>query len=456
MKNIVFIIFTFFSMVLVAQNKQVLYNFAGLPQTLMLNPGAEVENKFYVGFPLLSQVSFHGGITAFSAYDIFADNSIDINEKIAQVVQDYGKTEFTQFNQQLEVFSGGFGLNESTYLSFGYYQEFNSLIKVPRDLVDLVYEGNQDINRNYEVNKLTGRAELLGVYHVGVSKRINKKLQIGGRFKLYSGVLNAKSTLNSGALVSIEGQNNIYTQKLENVDMSVQTSGIILDDYDAVEPSDYIKKMFFSGNYGVGVDVGFTYHFKKQWTVSGSAQDLGFIYYTKDVESYSAKGDFELEGFDLGFDLDNPEDYWNDLKDRFEEEVKVDTLYSNYISTRPLKLNGSIHYSFGREFDDCRFELRPGKYSNKVGLQLFSRLGSVHSYVAATLFYERRFSKHLQAKISYTADPYSFSNLGVGISTQFGPLNLYVVADNLLYLNNLYNAKSISMQAGVNFIFYNK
>ncbi|MFD1293545.1 DUF5723 family protein [Lutibacter holmesii] len=456
MKNSILIVFMCFYAAVAAQNKQVLYGFAGLPQTLMLNPGAEVENKFYVGFPLLSQVSFQGGITAFSAYDIFSKSTVDINEKIAQVVQDYGNAEFTQFNEQLEVFSGGFKLNEATYLSFGYYQEFNSLIKVPRDLIDLVYEGNQDINRHYEVNKLSARAELLGVYHIGASKRINNKLQIGGRFKLYTGVLNAKSTSNNGSLVSIEGQNNIYTQRLENVDMSVQTSGIILDDYDAIEPSDYIKKMFFSGNYGIGVDVGFTYHFKKQWTVTGSAQDLGFIYYTKDVESYSAKGSFELEGFDLGFDLENPEDYWNDLKDRFEEEVQIDTLYSNYIATRPLKLNGSLYYSFGREFDDCRFELRPDKYVNKVGLQLFSRLGSVHSYVAATLFYERRFSKLLQAKISYTADPFSFSNLGVGVSTQLGPLNLYVVADNLLYLNNLYSAKSISMQAGLNFIFYNK
>ncbi len=456
MRTFILIITVLFSLKTFAQNKQVLYNFAGLPQTLMVNPGAEVENKFYVGFPLFSQLSLHGGFSGFSAYDIFADDGIDINTKIDNVVKGFDKAEFFEVTQQLEVISAGFGLNETTYLSFGYYQELNALVKIPRDLVDLFYEGNTNVNRNYAISKLTARAELLGVYHVGVSKKLNDKWQVGGRFKLYSGVLNASSKGNKGALVTNKGVDNLYQQELENVDVLIQTSGIVLDDYDNVAPSDYIKKLFFSGNYGVGVDLGFTYHFKKQWTLSGSAQDIGFIYYTKDVESYTVKGNFKLDGFNLGFDLDNPEDYWNDLKDRFEEDVVVDTLTANYSSIRPLKLNGAINYSFGKEYDDCRFETHPDKYSNKVGFQLFSAVGAVHSYVAATLFYERWFSKHFQAKVSYTADPFSFSNLGAGISTQFGPCNVYILADNLLYLNNLYNAKSTSVQVGVNFIFYNK
>ena len=37
-----------------AQNKQVLYNFAELPQSLLLNPAAETNYKFHIGVPLLS------------------------------------------------------------------------------------------------------------------------------------------------------------------------------------------------------------------------------------------------------------------------------------------------------------------------------------------------------------------------------------------------------------------
>ena len=85
MKNLAFLVFLIFS-IANAQNKQILYDFAGLPQTLLVNPGAEVSNKFYFGFPLFSQVALQGGFTGFSAYDIFADDGININTKISDAI----------------------------------------------------------------------------------------------------------------------------------------------------------------------------------------------------------------------------------------------------------------------------------------------------------------------------------------------------------------------------------
>ena len=455
MKNLAFLVFLIFS-IANAQNKQILYDFAGLPQTLLVNPGAEVSNKFYFGFPLFSQVAVQGGFTGFSAYDIFADDGININTKISDAIKGFGKSEFTELNQQLEVLSGGFLLNEKMYLSFGYYQETTVLAKIPRDVIDLLYEGNSDINRQYSIEKLSARAELLGVFHVGISKKINEKWQVGARAKLYSSALNVNSKQSTGSLATTFGSNNIYKQQLENIDFLLQTSGVFFEDTDVLTPAYYVKKMFLGGNLGLGIDLGFTHHFKKQWTVSGSAIDLGFIYNTQDVKSYGLKGDFEVDGFDLNFDDQDPSDYWIDLEDRFNEELVLDTITSKYISTRPLKLNAAVNYAFGKKLDNCRFDKRPGLYSNKVGVQLFSNVGAVHTYLSATLFFERWFSKNFQAKITYTADPYSFKNLGMGIATQLGPVNLYVLADNLLNLNNLYAAKSVNIQVGLNFIFYDK
>ncbi len=439
-----------------SQNKQVLYDFSGLPQTLLLNPGAEVDHKFHVGLPLLSQLSVQAGFTGFSVYDIFADDGIDINDKIRNAVNNYGTSEFIAFNQQLEVLSGGFSLKKDSYLSFGYYQELDFLAKIPRDIVDLFYDGNTDIDRRYSINKLASRAELFGVLHVGLSKRINNKLQVGGRFKIYSSVFNASTKLNTGSFYTEEGINNIYTQHIENVNLLMQTSGVFLDNGEDVDGSYVKNKFLFGGDLGLGLDLGFTYRLKKQWIASGSILDLGFVKYSKNVESYSVKGNYKVEGFQLVFDPNNPQNYWNDLKEEFDNSIVLDTLYKSYITLRPVKLNGSISYSFGQEYDDCRFLINPKVYLNKVGLQLYSNISAVHSYIAATLFYERRLGKHLQTKITYTADPYSFSNIGLGLSTQFGIFNAYLVADNLLSLRNLYNAKSTSFQLGVNFIIKHK
>ena len=85
-----------------AQHKQVLYEFADLPQTLLLNPGAIIGKKMHVGIPMLSGVHLQGGFSGFSTYDIFADNGVDINVKIREALNDFSKAEFALIHEQLE------------------------------------------------------------------------------------------------------------------------------------------------------------------------------------------------------------------------------------------------------------------------------------------------------------------------------------------------------------------
>ncbi len=456
MKKIIFIFF-WFSLLSSAQNKQVLYNFNNLPQTLLLNPGSEVYNQFHIGFPLLSQVSFQAGFTGFSTYDIFAKDGVSINDKIRKAINKYGNAEFMEANQQLEVINAGYRLKNNSYLSFGYYEEFNALAKIPRDVVDLFYEGNSDIGRRYSITKTAARAELLGVLHIGISKKINKNWQVGARFKIYSSVFNASTKQNTGNLYLENGTNNIYKQHIDNLSFLLQTAGVFFEDTDVINKSYIQKKLLFGGNLGVGVDVGFTFHPKKHWTITGSILDFGFINYSKNVRSYSVKGSYEVEGIQVNFDPTNPENYWQDIKEDFDNQVVLDTIYSKYSSLRPIKLNGSVAYSFGRPYyDDCHFSKEREFYTDKMGLQLFSTVGTVHSYLAATLFYEKRINKYLQTKITYTADPFSFTNIGLGISTHFNAFNMYLAADNLISLSNVYNAKSANIQLGINFIFNKK
>ncbi len=452
MKKLLIICFLVYS-IGYSQNKQLLYDFAGLPQTLLLNPGANVNNEFHFGVPLLSHTSLQGGFTGFSTYDVFADDGVNINDKIKAVIHKYGKAEFIAVNQQLEILYGGFRLPNNDYLSFGYYQEFDLLAKIPRDLVDLFYEGNTVLNRKYSLKKLAARAEMLGVFHVGLSKRVTTNWQIGARAKLYSSAFNVKSTRNSGAIYTREGSNNIYIQHLNNIRFLFQTSGLVLED-DSDFDTSYVKKgLLLGGSLGLGFDVGFTHQLKKQWELSMSIQDIGFIYNTKNIESYETVGNFEVEGFQLFFDPDNPENYWDDLQEEFEEDVVSETLSKKYISFRPVKLNGALSYSFGQTFDNCRFLMYSGKYTNKMGFHLFSTVSDAHTYFATSLFYERRFGKYFNTKITYTVDPYSFTNIGLGLSAQMGFFNIYVMADNLLNLNNLYDAKNASFQVGFNVIF---
>jgi len=437
-----------------AQNKQVLYDFAELPQTLLLNPAVDFQGKFHIGIPGLSQISLHAGFSGFSAYDLLADNNVGINDKIRDIYQSIGKSEFVSFNQQLELLNIGYRRSNNDYVSFGYYQELDVLAKFPKDMIDLYYEGNTVLNRRYSVDKLAAQAELLGVFHVGISRKVGEFTRFGGRIKIYSSVASASTKRNSGAFYTENGSDNIYRQHLSNIDLLLETSGVQLPSDVELDQS-YVQSQFlFGGNLGLGLDFGFTYQPEDQWEITGSIQDLGFIYYTKNVESYRIKGSYHLDGFQLDFDPNTPDTYWSDLKDDFEERIVMDTIQANYMNFRPTKLNGSLTYSFGRKrLDDCSFANRVTPYTHKVGAHLFSRLNVVHSYFAATLFYERRFGKTFSTKVTYTADPFSYANVGFGISARAGAFNIYAITDNLLGLRNVYNMQSINMQFGMNFIF---
>jgi hypothetical protein len=54
MKKLVLIFVLVLTVNIFSHNKKVLYDFAGLPQTLLLNPDLETNLKFHIGLPLLS------------------------------------------------------------------------------------------------------------------------------------------------------------------------------------------------------------------------------------------------------------------------------------------------------------------------------------------------------------------------------------------------------------------
>ena len=199
-------------------------------------------------------------------------------------------------------------------------------------------------------------------------------------------------TKNGGTIAIIETRlfGTVASSSVSTTAVPDETNTVVedneVDDYDDVTPSYIISKLLFGGNLGLGLDIGFSHHLNKQVTITGSLQDVGFIYNTQNVESHKADGNYTIEGINLIFDEDNPDEYWNNIQDDFESSIGLDSIYSNYISTRPLKVNGSISYSFGQRYDDCRFLVEKDVYTNKIGFHLFAAPGVVHTYMSGTVF----------------------------------------------------------------------
>ncbi|KQO33109.1 hypothetical protein ASF10_18705 [Flavobacterium sp. Leaf82] len=463
MRKIYLILIVLFQLSCFAQNKELLYNFTSIPQSSLVNPGADVSYKFYFGIPVLSGISANLGSSSFSAYDLFANNGIDFNDKVRNVINKSSGKDKAQVNQQLEIFSGGFrvgGEDSQSYVSFGVYQEFDFLMYVPKDPAILALDGNRDyIGKSFNLGDLNVRAEVLSVFHVGFHKKLNEKLVLGGRAKLYSSGANATSTKNSGYIFTGQsaGTPNIYNQIISS-NLELKTSGIATftkDEYEGSIPKDIARNTFFNGSLGLGIDAGLTYYFKENLQFTASIVDLGFIRHTKDIETLTYKGTYNYQGVNPSFDpADDPENVF----DEFEKAIPRDTLYNKYTTWRPTKFYSSLQYSFGeaRYDGDCNCKGKINrKYVNSVGGQLFMMSMPVEPFVALTAFYKRSIFEKLDVKATYTFDSYSNKNIGLGISGTLGKLNMYLLVDNILEYKDVSKANSIAFQFGFNFVFQN-
>lgn len=461
MRRIIILLCLSISFCSFSQNKEVLYNFTPQPQSLLLNPGADVKYKWFFGVPLLSGISANVGSTGFDAYNLFADDGVDFTTKVKNVLASTSRNDYITANQQLEIFTAGFrvGGEESTsYVSFGMYQEFDSFIYVPKDLAILSLYGNKDyIGKSFDLGDLSAKAEVLSVFHVGFNKQLNEKLILGIRGKIYSSIFNATSTHNSGYFYTSQGSNLIYDQVIKS-NLQLNTSGAakyLDENYEGDVATDLRndipQKAFFGGNLGLGMDLGLTYYPEKNIQITASLVDIGFVSHTKDVVDYTFKGDYVFKGVLTNFNEDGTVD---DAYEDFNDAIPLDTIYNKYTTQRPLKFYSSFQYSFEEERQtECNCSTDEDSwYRSAVGAQFFAMSTPRAPMLALTAYYRRRLLQGLQMKATYTIDSYSFSNIGLGLTTKIGVVNFYAMANNLLAYSDVSKANALTFQIGFNII----
>ncbi|WP_047246288.1 DUF5723 family protein [Maribacter thermophilus] len=460
---------------LASQNKQLLYDFTEIPQSLMVNPGMETSFKWYVGVPLLSGVSGYAGSNGVSVNDIFADDGLDINDKVRdRLVGGLSTRDELSGNLQIELFNVGYrGVDPDIFYSLGAYIEMDNISYWPQDYAVLVFEGNADqLNRRFDLSDLKARGSMVNVFHFGVNKKVSHSLSIGARGKLYSGILDYTSTHNKGYLVNTPGSNNTYTTTLVS-DMKLKTSG--LRELDEAQENDELtnaimKRAFFGGDLGLGLDVGFSYNLNETTIVTGSLLDVGFVYHSGDVVSYSLKGAASTEGIEIDVleDFTNlNRDYWQDLVDEVEDLVPFKKYSKGYVTFRPTKLNVSLRKDFGEAMggasNGCDCDPLKGtsvglrtRYRNSVGAHLYMINRPRGPQMALTGFYTRRIGNVLALRGTYTADKFTYTNVGLGLNVQAGPVNIYAMADNLFSYSNIAASHYASFQLGLNIISWGR
>lgn len=464
MRKLLILFFIISGWLVKGQNQQLLYNFEDLPQSLLLNPAAEPTFDFHVGVPLLSKASFSAGTSGVTLHDIYsASDTTAFGNRVLNALRDMGNNEFLSVHQQLELLSVGWRGKSGVYYSAGIYQETDAFVYIPRDIGLAVLEGyTSNRNSSYSFSDVAFTAEVLNVYHFGISMEQSRQLTYGVRGKLYSSALNIQSVGNGGEYYNLPGSRfNTYLPYVTNAHVTIRSSGlpsfIDTEGDPGLVREQMTKGLFFGGGLGVGLDLGMSYKFDYNWRVTGSILDLGVIAHFSEVETYNYWGDSREGVVDLEYTFPKPypleeiDEFVTDLEDIFLDE----TTHEAYLAMRPLKLNAAVDYGWGEDVYPCdptREQVRT-RFHNYVGVHLFSMLRPKGFIPAASLYYDGKIMNGLRGKVTYTVDSFSYYNLGAMMSAQVGPFNVYLAADNLLGYSNLAKSHGASLQVGAQFIF---
>jgi len=462
--------FAFMSVVsLFAQNKQLLYNFSEIPQSLMLNPGGKQPGRAYIGVPLVSGFYLGASSSNISVYDAFDDNKFTgpnrMDQRLEYVINKLDRNDTQRATEQLELLSAGFeigNLFNKYFLSFGLYKEIDFFNYWPDDMAYLAHHGNRVPGRRFNMADANIKGEVVTVLHVGLQHQLNDKWTIGGRLKFYSSNMDVTSTNNKGFVGSGTESDQIF-----NGDAEVLTSSnarlkeiyrYLRDDVfdgdinpvrDAIDMHRkvYAEGPFITGNIGVGIDLGFTYEPSRNWAYSASIIDLGFINHSDDVLNYEVTGSYGFDGTGSGTTAGDPLQV---IEGDFEKTNNADS----YTTMRPVEFYASAMYRFGyfRSNKPCNCPTSKEPPS-AIGLQLFAEKRPRNPEVALTAFYYRKIWEPLRIKATYTVDKYSKTNLGLGLSSHFANFNFYLLANNLLEYGNLADANTLSLQMGLNYVF---
>ncbi|MCK5906109.1 MAG: hypothetical protein KAG37_00880, partial [Flavobacteriales bacterium] len=253
-----------------AQFNQGLYTFRNLPLNRLFNPSADILNDKEILFPVVSHAQIQTEIYGFSLQEIYSNETA--NQTIENFISNKNGNEHFWVNDIINLFYYGFKDNSSTkFWSFGVYQETQIYGFYPADLVDFIYNGNE-LGRSYSVGDLRSQTLALTVYHAGLTyKPKNKKYTFGGRLKLYNALAVVDATHNKGTITT--RKENVTNEESILIDGSfgVSTSGLST----LSSKSQMVKKSIFSGNMGLGIDLGATYAFDENWSTSISLIDVG-------------------------------------------------------------------------------------------------------------------------------------------------------------------------------------
>ena len=446
-----------------AQAQNSLYFMNGVPQSNRVNPARNPDCGFYIGIPILSTLSTQISSNPLVYEDLIYPHPTE--DSLITFLHPLGNQEaFLDKLKPLNVLladtrtsfiSIGFGTGAG-FFSLDLTTRAQATLYFPKDLARLVLEGADEggvYNMDGTGPDLTGFDEIA----VGWSRAIGSKWKIGVRGKALFGFGNLSVSRSEIEVRTSEEAWNIqadmeFNASLPFAEVVYDEDGtiediIIEDEVSSMRPASLFKEAFNAKNFGLAVDLGVDYRPTDRWLLSASVLDFGYIRWTDEVHKMNFKTDYDYRGLEV-----NPFDFTGDLS--------LGDYVDSSFSAMADSLADGLEFTPGGSYSS---RLNPKLYigaswwaTPSINFGLLSRTDFLRETIFEELIASANFSagRILNFTLSYNFLSSSWKNLGVGVSLNAGPVNLYLISDNTL--NALFwpeEAQSVNLWFGMNLVF---
>jgi outer membrane protein OmpA-like peptidoglycan-associated protein len=429
-----------------AQTDLTLYNMNRIPQSMYQNPALTPPTKINIGLPVISSIHAHAFNTGFAYKDLLVlgpDDSLTMD--VDNMLSKLSSRNIFGSHVNTDLVSVGFRSGQG-YFSLNATSKSYMRFVYPEDFFGLVWQGNAAYLG--ETANFAGLGIDGGLYHevgLGYTRDIfdDGRLRIGGRVKYLNGVTNVYTDRSD---ISLHTDADFF-YLTANSDFQVNGAGPLGylmggDTFPDGEPQP--GEFIIGKNHGAGLDLGVAWDIDEKVRVSASLVDLGFIRWSDRPTNISTtQATFTFEGIDITDFPQNDsinEQYFDSLGNAILDSLQgifyPDTTHNAYTAPTIPRFYIGANYLINERMN--------------AGI-LFS--GEVYKGTfrpTLTASYNIALGRWLSLSASWSYANRSFLNPGLGFSLNGGPVQLYVVTDNILAPFAPQSVRQAHVHAGIN------
>ncbi len=410
-------------------------------QSTYINPAFSSKYKVSIGIPVISSLYINNTRSGFTLKDVtesIDDSSyLDLNKFCEKI--DGDAIAITTISNT-DIFHVSFPIGKFQF-------SFNSTLKaqttqaISKDFIGFVVNGNSYFKGQTADFKAFDINSINYVENGFSLARKFEKLSVGVRAKYLIGLAIVQT---KNIKMGVTTPDNTYDPLIVHSGGTINTAGVPLfaDSVTGEEKDDSQKDFNVSDltkmrNNGIGFDIGFTYKVRPKLMVHASVTDLGAA-----IKWKGSPYNYTLENADVQYDGFTQEHLNSGEAQNAYTDSLVKLLSKSTVTSKSFTTSLNARYFAGADFQLTK--------SDVVGF-LFQGQKVVGKFIPAYTFsYTHSFGNVWDLTTNYSIYNKAFVNVGVGTALKLGPVQLYLISDDILVYIKPETKNTVYFRFGLN------